>query len=74
MSQKITVLFHCLLGDFWQKLHWGHIYPPLPGQGLKSEYLANGASDPPHNVAQDFRGWRIEWRYFQLDQIQTKMG
>jgi len=34
MSQKITVLFRCLLGDFWQKLHWGYIYPPLPGQGL----------------------------------------
>jgi len=35
MSQKITVLFHCLLGDFWQKLHWGYLYPPVAGTRVK---------------------------------------
>jgi len=28
MSQKVTVLFHCLHGDFRLKLHWGYFYPP----------------------------------------------
>jgi len=27
MSQKVTVLFQCLLGDFWLKLHWGYFTP-----------------------------------------------
>ena len=37
MSQKVTALFHCLLGDFWLKLHWWVFLPPphsLPGEGL----------------------------------------
>ena len=36
VSQKITVLFHCLLGDFLLKLHWGYFYPlPLPVAGKR---------------------------------------
>jgi len=33
---KSNFWFHCLLGDFWLKLHWGYFYAPspLPGQGL----------------------------------------
>ena len=42
MSQKVTVLFDCLLGYFWQKPHWGYFYPPpsLPGEGLITVFLA----------------------------------
>jgi len=36
MSQKITVLFHYLLGDFWQKLHWGVYLPPVAGTKVKT--------------------------------------
>ena len=28
MSRKLTVLIHCLVGDFQQKLHWGVTIPP----------------------------------------------
>jgi len=35
MSQKITVLFNFLLGDFWQKLYWGYIYPLPPVAGTR---------------------------------------
>ena len=37
MLRKLTVLIHCLVGDFRLKLHWGggKNTPPLPGQGLK---------------------------------------
>ena len=41
MSQKVAVLFHCLLGYFWLKLHWGGVggkLPlPLPGEGLMNQ-------------------------------------
>ena len=29
MSQKLTVLIHCLVGDFRLKLHWGVKMPPV---------------------------------------------
>jgi len=35
MSRKLAVLIHCLVGDFWQKLHWGVKIPPVAGTRVK---------------------------------------
>jgi len=36
MSRKLTVLIHCLVDDFWLKLHWGVKIPPVAGTMVKN--------------------------------------
>jgi len=49
MSRKLTVLIHCLVGDFRLKLHWGVKIPPVAGTGVNVMPVADGSF-----------GWR--WR------------
>jgi len=42
-------------------------------ENFEWRYLRKGSSDPFHfmfGYRLGFSGWQIEWRYFQLDQIQ----
>jgi len=52
MSQKVTVLFHCLLGDFWLKLHWGVLLPPpVAAEGLIQTDINISARDTLRSAA-----------------------
>ena len=72
MSQRITVLFHCLLGDFWLKLHWGggvFLPPPSPGEGLTMVLFGRAALRIEYNVS-------MRYVVFQGagDERDSKMG
>jgi len=55
---KLTVLFRCLLCDFWLKLHRAYFSPlPLPGQGLMYKQLCD--------VYAGFRYKSSRWRQFR---------
>jgi len=60
MSQKVTVVFHCLLGDFWLKLHWGYFYPPPPVAGTRVNRMFMiefpSATPEPHQRCQVIEG------------------
>ena len=60
MSQKVTVLFHCLLGDFWLKLPWGYSPPPLPGEGLRKEGVRHGTL--LWGIPEFWKSWNAKFR------------
>jgi len=48
MSRKLSVLIHCLVGDFRLKLHWGVKIPPVAGTRVKVRRLFLVVPKFPH--------------------------